>query len=195
MLARRNRRLAGSLVVVVAAMVGLSFAAVPLYRLFCQATGYGGTTQRTEAAASHSVDRWITVRFNAETAPDLPWTFKPEQASMRVKVGESQLAYYRAENRSREALIGSATYNVTPLKAGYYFDKTQCFCFSEQTLGPGESAELPVAFYIDPDIVKDRNLDEVETITLSYTFFLAKRQEQKTSAVSSAPANPANELN
>ena len=193
----RNRRVAGLLAVVVAAMVGMSYAAVPLYRLFCQATGYGGTTQRAAAASGRTVDRWITIRFDAETASDLPWTFKPLQSSMRVKVGESALAYYHVENRGRDALVGTATYNVTPLKVGYYFDKTQCFCFSEQILKPGEAADLPVAFFVDPDIVKDRNLDDITTITLSYTFFLAKRQEDatKTSALVRAPANPARDLN
>ncbi len=193
----RNRRVAGLLVLLVAAMVSMSYAAVPLYRLFCQATGYGGTTQRAEAASQRTVERWVTVRFDAETAPDLPWTFKPAQGSMRVKIGESALAFFHVENRGQVAMVGTATYNVTPLKAGYYFDKTQCFCFSEQILKPGEAADLPVAFFVDPDIVKDRNLDDINTITLSYTFFLAKRQEDasKTSALLSAPANPARDLN
>jgi cytochrome c oxidase assembly protein subunit 11 len=193
----RNRRLAGLLVGIVAAMIGLSFASVPLYRLFCAATGYGGTTQRSEAAAKATVDRWVTVRFDAETAPDLPWTFRPAAASVRVKVGESQLAYYHVENHSAEPIVGTATYNVTPLKVGYYFDKTQCFCFTEQILKPGEQADLPVTFFIDPDIVKDHNLDDITTVTLSYTFFRAKRQEDatKTSAVDGAPANTPRQVN
>ena len=193
----RNRRLAGGLLLVAAAMVGVSYAAVPLYRLFCEATGYNGTPQRAAAAASHAVDHWVTVRFDAETAPDLPWSFRPAQGPMRVKVGESALAYFRAENRSKEPITGAATYNVTPLKVGYYFDKTQCFCFSEQTLKPGEVAELPVSFFVDPDIVKDRNLDDISTITLSYTFFRAKRQEEpsKTSRLETDPATSPRQVN
>jgi cytochrome c oxidase assembly protein subunit 11 len=193
----RNRRLAGLLLGIVLAMIGLSFASVPLYRLFCQATGYGGTTQRVEAAATATVDRWVTVRFDAETQPDLPWTFRPDQASVRVKVGESQLAYYHVENLGSEPIVGTATYNVTPLKVGYYFDKTQCFCFTEQILQPGEKADLPVTFFIDPDIVKDRNLDDITTITLSYTFFRAKRQEDatKTSAAVGAPPTAQRQVN
>jgi cytochrome c oxidase assembly protein subunit 11 len=191
----RNRRLAGMLLAIAVGMVGLSYAAVPLYRMFCEATGYNGTTQRAEQAATRVIDRWITVRFNAETAPDLPWSFRPAQGPVRVRVGESQLAFFRAENRSSQPITGSATYNVTPLKAGAIFDKTQCFCFSEQTLKPGEVAELPVTFFIDPDIVKDRNLDDITTITLSYTFFRSKRQEEPSKTSQLAPATSPRQYN
>ena len=156
---------------VVCGMVGLAFGAVPLYRLFCQVTGFGGTTQVAEEAPAEIGERVVTVRFNADTARDLPWHFKPEQREMRVRVGEMAMAVYSAVNRSERALVGSSTFNVTPLKAGVYFNKIECFCFEEQTLAPGERAEFPVSFFVDPEIVEDRRLDDVSTITLSYTFF------------------------
>ncbi len=156
---------------VVCGMVGLAFGAVPLYRLFCQVTGFGGTTQVAEEAPAEIGERVVTVRFNADTARDLPWHFKPEQREMRVRVGEMAMAVYSAVNRSERALVGSSTFNVTPLKAGVYFNKIECFCFEEQTLAAGERAEFPVSFFVDPEIVEDRRLDDVSTITLSYTFF------------------------
>jgi cytochrome c oxidase assembly protein subunit 11 len=165
---------------VIAGMVGLSFAAVPLYRLFCQVTGYGGTTQRAAAAPGAVPGRLITVRFDAEVNPDLPWKFEPEQGSIAVKVGEPATAFYKATNLSQESVIGQAVFNVTPLKAGLYFDKIQCFCFTEQRLAPGESEDMPVTFFVDPDILKDRNLDDVATITLSYTFY--RNQEAEAAA-------------
>lgn len=169
----RNGRTALVLSGVVAGMVGLSFASVPLYKLFCQVTGYGGTTQRAEHGADRVIERVVTVRFNADTARDMPWIFRPLQRQIDVKVGENHLAYYRAENKSSQTITGTATFNVTPAKAGLYFSKIDCFCFTEQVLKPGESAELPVSFFVDPAISGDRNLDEVKTITLSYTFFRA----------------------
>ncbi len=156
---------------VVCGMVGLAFGAVPLYRLFCQVTGFGGTTQVAEEAPAEIGNRLVTVRFNADTARDLPWHFKPEQREMTVRVGEMAMAVYSAENRSERALVGSSTFNVTPLKAGIYFNKIECFCFEEQTLAPGERVDFPVSFFVDPEIVEDRRLDDVSTITLSYTFF------------------------
>lgn len=156
---------------VVCGMVGMAFGAVPLYRLFCQVTGFGGTTQVAEEAPAEISERLVTVRFNADTARDLPWHFKPEQREMTVRVGEMAMAVYSAENRSERALVGSSTFNVTPLKAGVYFNKIECFCFEEQTLAPGERADFPVSFFVDPEIVDDRRLDDVSTITLSYTFF------------------------
>ena len=156
---------------VVCGMVGLAFGAVPLYRLFCQVTGFGGTTQVAEEAPVEIGDRLVTVRFNADTARDLPWHFKPGQREMTVRVGEMAMAVYSAENRSERALVGSSTFNVTPLKAGVYFNKIECFCFEEQTLAPGERVDFPVSFFVDHEIVEDRRLDDVSTITLSYTFF------------------------
>ena len=168
-----RRRVATALILggVVCSMVGLAFAAVPLYRLFCQVTGFGGTTQVADAAPAEIGERLVTIRFNADTARDLPWYFKPEQREMTVRVGEMAMAVYNAVNQSDRALIGSSTFNVTPVKAGAYFNKIECFCFEEQTLAPGERADFPVSFFVDPDIVEDRRLDDVTTITLSYTFF------------------------
>jgi len=170
---RRNARTGLLLTGIVAGMVGLSFAAVPLYRLFCQVTGYGGTTQVADAVPATVSERTITVRFNADVDPQLPWSFAPEQRAVTVKVGEPGLAFYRARNRSEQTTVGAATFNVTPLKAGQYFNKVQCFCFDEQALDPGQEAEMGVSFFVDPAILEDRNLDEVKTITLSYTFFRA----------------------
>ena len=168
-----RRRMATALILggVVCGMVGLAFGAVPLYKLFCQVTGFGGTTQVAEEAPVEIGERVVTVRFNADTARDLPWHFKPEQREIEVRVGEMALAFYNAVNRSDRSLVGTSTFNVTPVKAGAYFNKIECFCFEEQTLAPGERAEFPVSFFVDPDIVEDRRLDDVSTITLSYTFF------------------------
>jgi cytochrome c oxidase assembly protein subunit 11 len=156
---------------VVCGMVGLSFAAVPLYDLFCSVTGFGGTTQTADAAPKEIGERVIAVRFNSDVSNDVPWRFKPSQLEVKLHVGEVGLAFYTAKNESAKAILGSATFNVTPLKAGIYFTKVDCFCFEEQMLRPGESAELPVTFFVDPEIVNDSYLDDVTTITLSYTFF------------------------
>ena len=170
---RRNARTGVVLTGVVAGMIGLSFASVPLYRLFCQVTGFGGTTQVAEAAPGAVSERVIKVRFNADTGPGLPWTFKPVQREIALKVGESGLAYYRARNLADVAVTGTSTFNVTPLKAGQYFSKVQCFCFDEQRLEAGQELDMAVSFFVDPAILSDRNLDDVTTITLSYTFFRA----------------------
>ncbi len=170
-LKRRNRIMAIASIGVVASMVGLAYAAVPLYRLFCQVTGYGGTTQTAEAAPSEIGERIIKVRFNADVGAALPWRFRPVQREMTLRVGETGLALYRANNQGQNAISGQATFNVTPLKAGIYFNKIECFCFTEQRLEPGQTVDMPVSFFIDPEISKDPNLDDVKTITLSYTFF------------------------
>jgi cytochrome c oxidase assembly protein subunit 11 len=171
---RRNAATAGLLVAVVAAMLGLTAASVPLYRLFCQATGLGGTTQRASAGPDREVaGRLITVRFDANTAPELGWEFKPVQSSVTVHPGEEKVIAYRAKNLTREPVTGTATFNVTPAKTGIYFDKLQCFCFTRQHLDPGQSAELSVKFFVDPDIASDPNTRDVDTITLSYTMFRA----------------------
>jgi cytochrome c oxidase assembly protein subunit 11 len=165
----------GALLGIVVAMSVLVGFSVPLYRLFCAATGYNGTTQRVTQAADEIVkSRTITVDFNAEIAPGLDWEFRPEQRSVAVHPGETKIIKYRAFNVSREPVTGTATFNVTPSKAGLYFDKLQCFCFTAQHLAPGQSADLAVQFYVDPDIVKDHDDDDVDTITLSYTMFRAK---------------------
>lgn len=170
---RRNAMTGLVLAGVVAGMVGLAFAAVPLYQLFCQVTGYGGTTQTAAAAPGAIGERVITVRFNADVNSALPWGFAPAERELAVRVGEERLAFYRAVNRSSEPVTGVALFNVTPLKAGVYFNKVACFCFDEQRLEAGESVDMPVSFFVDPAIAEDPNLDDVKTITLSYTFFRA----------------------
>lgn len=152
-------------------MVGLSFAAVPLYDLFCRVTGYGGTTQVSEAAPDRVLDREIRVRFSGTTESALPWEFSPDQREVTLQIGQSGMAFYSARNLSDQPITGMAAYNVTPAKAGIYFHKIQCFCFDEQTLAPGELVSMPVYFFVDPAIDDDPNLDEIRSITLSYTFF------------------------
>lgn len=185
---RGNRRMGLALAGVVAGMVGLSFAAVPLYSLFCQVTGYGGTTQVAEQVPDEPLERTIKVRFNADINPGLPWRFQPEQREVEVKIGESALVFYSAHNLSARETRGTAVFNVTPLKAGQYFQKVDCFCFTEQILKPGERVDMGVSFYIDPSVVEDASMDSVETITLSYTFFkdLEDMPEEKESTVSQA---------
>lgn len=175
-LARRNRRVALILACVVAGMTGLSFASVPLYRLFCAVTGFGGTTQRAEAAPHATLERTMKVEFNADVSAELGWEFAPAQRSVTVKVGEERLVSYHAKNKAEKAVTGVALYNVTPEKAGIYFMKTACFCFDEQKLEPGERKDFPVSFYIDPAIADDPNMADVTSITLSYAFFRAKSQ-------------------
>jgi cytochrome c oxidase assembly protein subunit 11 len=172
-LADRNRRtgIAASLIIV--AMLGLTAASVPLYDLFCRMTGYGGTP-RTDGRSAQAAprQRMVVVQFNADVAPDLPWTFRPAQRSMTVPVGEETLAFYEAVNQADHPVVGRAVYNVTPFKVGSYFSKVHCFCFEEQTLQPGERMEMPVSFYVDPAMLEDANTSEVRQITLSYTFFI-----------------------
>ncbi|OFX00140.1 MAG: cytochrome c oxidase assembly protein [Alphaproteobacteria bacterium RIFCSPHIGHO2_12_FULL_63_12] len=167
----KNRRTASIAAGVVALMVGLSFAAVPAYRAFCQITGFDGTTQRAEKAADRVLERKITVRFDATVNEGLDWTFKPEQVDQVLHVGETGLAFFSARNLTDRAVTGRATFNVQPAKAGIYFKKIECFCFTEQTLKPGETASMPVTYFVDPEIASDPNLDDVQTITLAYTFF------------------------
>lgn len=169
---KRKGLTAGILVVVPLAMGALAyFGAVPLYRLFCQVTGYGGTTQVAEQAPAVVADRVITVRFNADVGKGLPWKFEPLQREVKVHPGETGLAFFRAENLSEEPILGSAAFNVTPQKSGIYFNKIECFCFTEQFLEPGESEKFGVTFFLDPAIVDDGNMRDLHTITLSYTFF------------------------
>ncbi|MDX1709550.1 MAG: cytochrome c oxidase assembly protein [Rhodovibrionaceae bacterium] len=177
---RNNAAIALTLVGVVVGMVGLSFAAVPLYDLFCRVTGFGGTTQEASVVPGETGERVFTVRFNADVNPKLPWDFAPEQRAVQVKAGEQGLAFYIARNLAARPTTGTAVFNVTPAKAGQYFNKTQCFCFDEQRLEPGQQAEMGVSFFVDPAILEDPALADVETITLSYTFFrdLDDLQEQ-----------------
>ncbi|ASJ90790.1 cytochrome c oxidase assembly protein [Porphyrobacter sp. CACIAM 03H1] len=161
------------------AMLGLGYASVPLYRLFCQVTGFGGTTmQATESdaarAASLATGQKISIRFDATTAMGMPWTFRPAQATDTVTIGERDIATYIARNDSDVAVTGMATFNVEPEQAGKYFNKIQCFCFTEQTLQPGQEVTMPVLYYVDPAALDDPNMKGVEQITLSYTFHRAK---------------------
>ena len=173
-----------SLAALVVGMVGLSYAAVPLYDLFCRATGYGGTTMVATEVPNQIGEREMTVRFNADVNRDLPWRFHPVKGSVTVRLGEPTLAFYRVENTSDRLMVGTATYNVTPLTAGEYFSKIDCFCFTEQVLQPGEVAELPVSFFVDPSIADDPKMDRINTLTLSYTFFEVgnSKREQVSSA-------------
>jgi cytochrome c oxidase assembly protein subunit 11 len=180
--ARANRRVGFAVAGVAAGMIALAFASAPLYRLFCQVTGYGGTTQRAAAAPAELGTRTITVRFNANVASqDLGWQFQPLQSEIRTVTGEEHLAFYKVQNESSRPTVGVATFNVTPHKAGPYFQKIACFCFNEQELKPGESMDMPVSFFVDPAIEKDPNLRDVKTITLSYTLFRAKDEKARLS--------------
>jgi len=154
-------------------MVGVAFASVPLYDLFCRVTGFGGTTQVSIAAPAEDkiLDREITVIFNGDTNRNLNWSFKPETRKITLKIGAQGLINFKGKNIASQPSVGTAVYNVTPLKVGKYFQKTQCFCFDEQILQPGEEMNFPVVFYIDPAIAEDRNMDDVKTISLSYSFF------------------------
>ena len=170
-LKRRNMRTMIAVLAVVAGMTGLAYASVPLYDLFCRVTGFGGTPGIAQAPSSATADREITVRFDSSVNHNLAWRFAPAQEPMTVKVGETALAFYKAESKADGPTVGTATFNVTPLKAAKYVDKIDCFCFTEQRLEAGESADMAVSFFVDPAIMDDRLLDDVNTITLSYTFF------------------------
>ena len=187
-LAGANKRLAGALCLLTAVMVGLSFAAVPLYRLFCQATGYDGTPRRADAASTRTIDGEITVRFDANVSSALGWKFQPVQHQMRLKLGENALAFYTAANVSAAPLSGTATFNVTPEIAASYFNKVECFCFTEQRLAPGQTADMPVSFFIDPAIADDPDARQVGEITLSYTFFKANEPDAPSAAAATTGA-------
>ncbi|MEQ7874224.1 cytochrome c oxidase assembly protein [Sphingomonas sp. ASV193] len=168
----KNRRVARRATLFVAVMLGLAFASVPLYRAFCQATGYGGTPRRAEVApGAVAGEHLLTVRFDANTDKRLPWRFEPEQTSVTVRPGERKTIFYDAENLSDKPLTGQAAYNVSPDQSGAYFNKIQCFCFNEQTLAPREKKRMPVIFFVDPGIEKPDGAPEVKEITLSYTFY------------------------
>jgi cytochrome c oxidase assembly protein subunit 11 len=158
-------------------MLGAAYGSVPLYQLFCQVTGYGGTTQIATKAADTVLARTIRVRFDANVAPDVPWVFTPEKPVVELGLGENGLAFYKVKNNSDRAVTAVATYNVTPHKVGPYFQKLECFCFQDRTLQPGEEMELPVIFYIDPALATDKGVKEVVEVTLSYTFFRADSPE------------------
>lgn len=166
-----NRRVVMVTTLVACAMLALGLSAKPLYNTFCKVTGYGGTTRIAESSSTQTLNRDITVRFDSNIAPNLPWTFKPEQKQVTTKLGENTLIFYRAKNNSSKPVVGTASYNVTPIKAAPYFSKIQCFCFTEQKLEPGEEVRMPVLFYVDPQLDEDERNNEIKTIILSYTFY------------------------
>jgi cytochrome c oxidase assembly protein subunit 11 len=165
------QRTVATTVGVVAIMASLGFASVPLYDLFCRVTGFGGTTQEADGSTTEILDETIKVRFDATVDSGMPWTFKPVQREMELRIGESGLAFYEAHNPTDRPIAGTASYNVFPYEAGGYFTKIECFCFTEQVLQPGETVQMPVTFYVDPEIVEDRDAKHVHTITLGYTFY------------------------
>ena len=167
----QNRKTVYSLLGVIVFMGAMAWAAVPLYDLFCRVTGYGGTTQVADTESAVVSDRIVTVRFDASTARDMPWEFKPMQRQMEIKIGETGLAFYEAYNPYDRPIAGSASYNVTPYEAGAFFTKIDCFCFEEQVLQPGERVQMPVTFFVDPELVDDRDAKYTKVITLSYTFY------------------------
>lgn len=187
----QSRNLRTGLIALAAAiaMLGLGYAAVPLYRIFCQVTGFGGTTQRASLAdadlasqlAQSAGSPTISVRFDGNIARDVPWSFGPEQATDTVQIGQRDMAFYIARNNSDKPITGTATFNVEPEQTGKYFNKVQCFCFTEQTLQPGQEVRMPVLYYVDPAILQDENAKDVEQITLSYTFHKAIEAEESAS--------------
>jgi len=177
-----NLRITLSLVLLVSFMLFLSFAAVPLYKLFCQVTGYGGTPKIVNVEDEIEIsERKIKIEFNSDINKKLNWSFKPEQRSIESKIGESILAFYKAKNNGKKSITGIATYNVLPFEAAKYFNKVDCFCFENQTLEPGEEVLLPVNFYIDPEILNDPGIKHLNSIVLSYTFFQSEENFEKIS--------------
>lgn len=171
----RNTKTVFALVLVAFGMLGLGFASKPLYDTFCRITGYGGTTRTADTNTNEVLDRVITINFDSNVSQGLPWDFEPLERSIDVKVGQTGLAYYKVKNVSNEPIVGTATYNVTPIKTGPYFIKTECFCFTEQRIEPGQEMTMPVLFHVDPQVVDDPRLDEIKDITLSYTFFRVEK--------------------
>jgi cytochrome c oxidase assembly protein subunit 11 len=184
----RNTRLALRLGAVVVVMVALSFAAVPFYDWFCRSTGFGGTTATAVAPSSGIVERTIEVRFDANTAPDMPWEFRPVHRTMQVRLGETGLAEFEAYNPTDAVVAGSASYNVAPYAAGGYFTKIACFCFELQVLGPGERVTMPVTFYVDPSMLEDTEARHLNAVTLSYTMHRAEVPEAELAAAPGSTA-------
>ena len=175
----------------VASMVGAAYAAVPFYTWFCKTTGFGGTTQVSEKAPDQILDRTLTIRFDSNVTPGLTWRFQPEQNQIQVRIGEVATVHYKVVNEAAREIAGQASYNVSPPTVGAYFDKINCFCFTEQRLKAGETREMTVVFYVDPAIVKDRDQKDLTTITLSYTFYRLREPEQP---VAEAPEKNSSKL-
>ena len=180
---------------VVVLMGSLAWASVPFYDWFCRVTGFGGATNVAELNQSEVLDQTITIRFDASREKGMPWEFKPAQREMEIRIGETGLAFYEAHNPLDVPIAGQAAYNVTPYEAGGFFDKIECFCFTEQVLQPGETVMMPVSFYVDPAIVDDREGKYVHTITLSYTFYEIELPDTFEQAALTTPAQDAIELN
>ena len=191
---RRNLNVVMILVGVFAFMVGLTFAAVPLYRIFCARTGFDGTPIRADVAGERAkpIDRVVTVSFSGDVNNSMPWAFYPKQNKIEAKVGETYLAFFEAKNLSDKPITGTATFNVSPEPWGPYFVKIQCFCFTEQTLQPGQSVEMPVTFYLDPELAKDKLLSRMSDVTLSYTFFKSADQTPTKLGAAEVPKAPGN---
>lgn len=181
----RNARIAVFCAIGLSAMVGAAYAAVPLYRAFCQLTGFDGTIRKAEAAPTKVLDRKLLIRFDANVR-DLPWSFKPSQVTQEVKIGATGLAFYKVTNNGKTPITGRASYNVVPEAAGAYFQKLECFCFNDQTIQPGRSVEFPVVYFVDPEFATDFETKGKTEVTLSYTFFPVETQQ----ASASAPASP-----
>jgi cytochrome c oxidase assembly protein subunit 11 len=188
---RRDMIVAASCGVLVAVMIGASYAAVPFYNWFCKTTGFGGTTQVAETAPDQILGRELTIRFDSNVAPGLPWKFVPEQNEIKVRIGEVATVHYKVVNEAARTITAQASYNVSPPTIGGYFAKINCFCFTEQTMKPGETRDMAVVFYVDPSIVKDHDQDDLNTITLSYTFF---RLPDSARPVAEAPDTKLNKL-
>jgi cytochrome c oxidase assembly protein subunit 11 len=188
---RRDMIIAASCGVLVAVMVGAAFASVPLYNWFCRTTGFAGTTQVADAAPSQVLDRTLTIRFDSNVAPGLPWKFVPEQNTVTVRIGEVTTVHYKVINEAARSITAQASYNVSPPQVGAYFSKINCFCFTQQTMKPGETREMAVVFYVDPKITQDRDQDVLNTITLSYTFYPVTEPERP---VAEVPVNNASKL-
>jgi cytochrome c oxidase assembly protein subunit 11 len=184
----KNARLAWTLAATVGGMLALAYAASPLYDMFCRATGFGGTPQVAQEGERPVLSRTVNVRFDSNVDANLPWRFTPLEREVKVKLGEERLVHYRVTNVSQRPIVGTSTYNVTPETAGAWFNKLQCFCFTEQLLLPGQSMDMPVVFFVDPEMDKDRRYDNIRTVTLSYTFFEAKTERAKT-LLGSVPAD------
>ena len=183
-----NARLAWRLAAVVGGMLALAYAAVPLYEAFCKATGFNGTPLVAQEGERPIISRTVQVRFDSNVDPNLAWRFEPLQREVKVQLGEEKLVYFRATNVSQRPIVGTATYNVTPERTAAWFNKVQCFCFTEQLLQPGQSVDMPVVFFVDAEMAKDRRYDDIRTITLSYTFYEAKTERAKT-LLGGTPAN------
>jgi len=188
---RRDVLVAACCGALVAGMVGAAYAAVPFYTWFCKTTGFGGTTQVAERAPDHILGRTLTIRFDSNVTPGLPWKFQPEQNEIQVRIGEVATVHYKVVNEAAREIAGQASYNVSPPTVGAYFDKINCFCFTKQRLKAGETREMTVVFYVDPSIVKDHDQDDLNTITLSYTFYRLREPERP---VAEAPETNSSKL-